>query len=115
MIIEVIFFVGGRTQAVLAGATVAMTCLPEKLNPVIKPIMESLKREECEIFQKNSAMYLVKLLDQVAVRQPCPNNKIVTNLCTLLKSDADFTPKIVSNFLSNFCAYFNLFLLFLIT
>lgn len=72
-----------------------MSCLPEKLNPVIKPIMESIKREECEIYQQLSAQYLVKLLDQVALRIPSPNNKIVTNLCTLLKSDADFTPKIV--------------------
>lgn len=58
--------------------------------------MESIKREECEIYQQLSAQYLVKLLDQVSSRIPSPNNKIVTNLCTLLKSDADFTPKIVS-------------------
>lgn len=84
------------TQAVLAGATVMLGCLPEKLNPVIKPIMESLKREECEIMQQQSAGYLVRLLDQVAGRVPCPNNKIVTNLCMLLRSDADFTPINVS-------------------
>lgn len=86
------------TQAVLAGATVYMGCLPEKLNPVVKPIMESIKREECEIFQQLSAQYLVKLMDQVCNRVPCPNNKIVTNICTLLKSDADFTPKIMVSF-----------------
>lgn len=73
-----------------------MGCLPEKLNPVIKPLMESIKREECEIFQQLSAQYLVKLLDLVAHRNPSPNNKIITNLCTLLKSDNEFTPKIVS-------------------
>lgn len=76
-----------------------MGCLPDKLNPVIKPLMESIKREECEIFQQLSAQYLVKLLDLVAHRNPSPNNKIITNLCTLLKSDNDFTPKIVSVFL----------------
>lgn len=85
------------TQAVLAGANVCMGCLPDKLNPVIKPLMESIKREECEIFQQLSAEYLVKLLDIVAHRNPSPNNKIITNLCTLLKSDNDFTPKIVSS------------------
>ncbi len=62
--------------------------------------MESIKREECEVFQQLSAQYLVKLLDLVAHRNPSPNNKIITNLCTLLKSDIDFTPKIVS-FLPN--------------
>lgn len=73
-----------------------MGCLPEKLNPIIKPLMESIKREECEIFQKQAAEYLVQLLDLVSSRTPCPNNKIITNLCTLLKSDSDFTPKIVN-------------------
>lgn len=83
------------TQASLSGAVVSLKCLPEKLNPVVKPLMESIKREECELLQKLSAKYLADLLDQVTVRNPCPNNKIVSNLCTLLKSDADFTPKLI--------------------
>lgn len=73
-----------------------MECLPEKLNPVVKPLMESMKREKCQIIQQLSAQYLVKLLDLVRNRTPNPNNKIITNLCTLLKSDAEYTPKIVS-------------------
>lgn len=73
-----------------------MECLPEKLNPVVKPLMESMKREKCQIIQQLSAQYLVKLLDLVRNRVPNPNNKIVTNLCTLLKSDSEYTPKIVS-------------------
>ncbi|XP_055603145.1 TATA-binding protein-associated factor 172-like [Uranotaenia lowii] len=82
------------TQASLAGAVVSLHTLPEKLNPVVKPLMESIKREECELLQKLSAKYLAQLLDQVTVRTPCPNNKIVLNLCTLLKSDIEFTPKL---------------------
>lgn len=87
-----------NVQSALAGASVCLNSLPEKLNPVIKPIMESIKREECELLQRMSAKYLVHLLEQIADRNPCPNNKIITNLTTLLKSDADFTPKIVSFF-----------------
>ncbi|EDS39763.1 TATA-binding protein-associated factor 172 [Culex quinquefasciatus] len=83
------------TQASLAGAVVSLHCLPEKLNPVVKPLMESIKREECELLQKLAAKYLAELLEQVTVRNPCPNNKIVSNLCMLLKSDTDFTPKLV--------------------
>ncbi|KXJ74274.1 hypothetical protein RP20_CCG014039 [Aedes albopictus] len=83
------------TQASLSGAVVSLKCLPDKLNPVVKPLMESIKREECELLQKLSAKYLADLLDQVTVRNPCPNNKIISNLCTLLKSDADFTPKLI--------------------
>ncbi|XP_055378058.1 TATA-binding protein-associated factor 172 [Condylostylus longicornis] len=82
------------TQAALAGAIVSLNCLPEKLNPVVKPLMESLKREECELLQQLSSMFLVKLLDQVSSRLPSPNNKIVNNLCALLKSDPDYTPQI---------------------
>uniref|UniRef100_A0A2M4A2S2 Putative chromatin remodeling complex wstf-iswi small subunit n=1 Tax=Anopheles triannulatus TaxID=58253 RepID=A0A2M4A2S2_9DIPT len=82
------------TQSSVSGAVVSLRCLPERLNPVVKPLMESIKREECELLQNLSARYLSELLDQVTVRTPCPNNKIVTNLCTLLKSDPEFTPRV---------------------
>ena len=83
-------------QASLAGAIVCLHCLPEKLNPVAKPLMESIKRENCELLQELSAEFLVQLMEQVCDRNPSPNSKILTNLCALLKSDAEFTPKVVS-------------------
>lgn len=86
-------------QAALAGAIVCMHYLPEKLNPVAKPLMESIKRENCELLQELSAEFLVLLMEQVCDRNPSPNSKILTNLCALLKSDVEFTPKIVSSFL----------------
>lgn len=84
------------TQATIAGAIVSLNALPEKLNPIIKPLMESIKKEKCDILQKLSAKFLVLLLDYVSDRNPNPNNKIVTNLCLLLKCDEDFTPTLVS-------------------
>uniref|UniRef100_A0AAG5D4I1 TATA-binding protein-associated factor 172 n=1 Tax=Anopheles atroparvus TaxID=41427 RepID=A0AAG5D4I1_ANOAO len=83
------------TQSSVSGAVVSLHCLPERLNPVVKPLMESIKREECELLQKLSAKYLSDLLEQVTTRTPCPNSKIVTNLCTLLKSDPEFTPRVL--------------------
>ncbi|XP_053670942.1 TATA-binding protein-associated factor 172, partial [Anopheles nili] len=84
------------TQSSVSGAVVSLRCLPEeRLNPVVKPLMESIKREECELLQRLSAKYLSDLLEQVTTRTPCPNSKIVTNLCTLLKSDPEFTPRVV--------------------
>uniref|UniRef100_A0A182JX29 TATA-binding protein-associated factor 172 n=1 Tax=Anopheles christyi TaxID=43041 RepID=A0A182JX29_9DIPT len=83
------------TQSSVSGAVVSLRCLPDRLNPVVKPLMESIKREECELLQRLSAKYLSDLLDQVTARTPCPNSKIVTNLCTLLKSDAEFTPRVL--------------------
>lgn len=85
------------TQAALAGAIVSMRCLPTtKLNPIVKPLMESIKCEDCPQLQQLSAEFLVQLMEQVYERQPSPNSKILNNLCMLLKSDSQFTPKIVS-------------------
>ncbi|XP_068152549.1 TATA-binding protein-associated factor 172 [Drosophila tropicalis] len=82
-------------QAALAGAICALHCLPEKLNPVVKPLMESIKREQCVPLQQLSAEFLVHLMDQVCDRNPSPNSKILNNLCTLLRSDGDHTPKLI--------------------
>lgn len=83
------------TQAALAGAVVMLKCLPEKLNPVVKPLMDSIKKEENEELQVLSANHLAELVRQCVERTPCPNTKIITNLITFLKSDPDFTPKII--------------------
>lgn len=82
------------TQSALACAVSRLKCLPEKLNPVVKPLMESVKREENEILQKMAANSLTYLMSQTVCRQPSPNIKILTNLSTLLKSDEEFTPVI---------------------
>lgn len=80
-----------------------MECIPDLLNPVVKPLMESIKRERCQIIQQLAAQYLVKLLDLVRNRTPNPINKIVFNLCHLLKSDTEFTPRIVNIILNFIC------------
>lgn len=82
------------TQSALACAVSRLKCLPEKLNPVVKPLMESIKREENAILQKMAAESLTYLMSQTVSRQPSPNIKIVTNLSSLLKTDEDFTPVI---------------------
>lgn len=87
------------TQAALAGAIVYLKCLPEKLNPVVKPLMESIKREENLLLQELSCEFLVQFMAEACDKNPSPNGKLLTNLCTLLKSDTEFTPKIVSSFI----------------
>ncbi|KAG8325858.1 hypothetical protein J6590_056562 [Homalodisca vitripennis] len=83
------------TQAALVGAVLMLKCLPEKLSHIVKPLMESVKREKNEILQTLSATHLARLVDLCVERTPCPNSKIITNLCTLLRSDPEFTPRIV--------------------
>lgn len=66
--------------------------LPEKLTPVVKPLMESVRRESDEHLQELTAKHLAHLLEQCTGRTPCPNDKILVNLCTFLRCDPDFTP-----------------------
>lgn len=68
--------------------------LPEKLTPVVKPLMESVRRENDENLQRIAAQHLAILLDQCRGRAPCPNDKIIGNLCTFLRCDPEFTPVI---------------------
>lgn len=35
-----------RVQASIAEAVVRWKCLPDKMNPVVRPLMDSLRREE---------------------------------------------------------------------
>ncbi|XP_063696221.1 TATA-binding protein-associated factor 172 [Culicoides brevitarsis] len=83
------------TQAILSGAIINLKGLPgEKFAPYVKPLLEAIKRENSEILQKLAGENLALLIDQVADKSPCPNSKIITSLCTILKCDPDFTPQI---------------------
>ncbi|OXU18742.1 hypothetical protein TSAR_003060 [Trichomalopsis sarcophagae] len=87
-------------MAALAGAATMLRCLPkppQPLNPLVKPLMESIKREEDEELQKLAAKHLAKLVDLCVNRMPCPNQKIATNLCNFLCSDMEFTPRVTTS------------------
>ena len=84
------------TLAVLSGATICTKILPEKLNPIIKPLMDSIKKEQNEQFQKMSARDLTRLIKQCITRIPCPNNKVIKNLSTYLCVDPTVTPHVIS-------------------
>lgn len=71
-----------------------MNCLPEKLSPVVKPLMESVRKEENELFQLKTAEHLCHLMSLILDRNPCPIPKIIQNLTAFLCSDGDFTPPI---------------------
>ena len=76
------------TNACLASAFIAWQSLPDKLNPLIRPLMDSIKREENEIIQDMSAEHLAKLLGNCLTPAP----KVIKNLVTFLCSDPDQTP-----------------------
>lgn len=85
-------FVIYRTLAALSGALCSMdNSLPEKLNPVVKPLMDSVRKEENELFQRKSAEHLCYLMELVLSRNPCPIPKIVQNLVGFLCAEGDST------------------------
>lgn len=81
------------TLSALARAVVGFQILSDKLNPVIKPLMDSIKLEENEQMQDSAAKTLAHLLELCQSRTPCPNNKILKNVCNLLCTDTDLTPR----------------------
>lgn len=69
------------TMSSLAGALVSLHYLPQKLNPVIKPLMESIKKEPIFELQKISAEKLVRLLDLcIEHKMANPAEKVTRNL-----------------------------------
>ena len=45
-----------RVQSSVAEAVVRWNCLPDKMNPVVRPLMDSLRREE--IYQLQVSIFL---------------------------------------------------------
>ncbi|GER39803.1 TATA-binding protein-associated factor BTAF1 [Striga asiatica] len=80
-------------SALLAAAVVWMSELPAKLNPIILPIMSSVKREQEEILQCKAAESLAELIHHCIERKPGPNDKLIKNLCNLTCMDPRETPQ----------------------
>ncbi|CAJ0752198.1 15832_t:CDS:10 [Entrophospora sp. SA101] len=87
--------------AAIASAVVALQALPPKLNPIIRSIMNSIKKEENIELQQRSAATLANLVFLCSSNQSGtrinPNDKIVKNLCTFLCSDTTVTPEFQQN------------------
>lgn len=81
-----------RVHMFIACAVVNLQALPDKLNPLVRPLMEAVKREENTLVQGYAASFLAKLLQQCADRSPCPNPKIIKNLCSSAWVDPALTP-----------------------
>ncbi|XP_059079970.1 LOW QUALITY PROTEIN: TATA-binding protein-associated factor 172-like [Tigriopus californicus] len=83
------------TQAANAGAIVSLGAYPEKLNPVIKPLMESIKRERNELLQSLSADRLVRVLEHCHEQHMLPPlEKVIKNLVNFVSTDPLVTPSL---------------------
>ncbi|KAM9365366.1 TATA-binding protein-associated factor 172 isoform 2-T2 [Pholidichthys leucotaenia] len=81
-----------RVHMFTACAVINLQALPEKLNPVVRPLMEAIKKEENTLIQGYAATFIAKLLQQCAGRIPSPNPKIIKNLCASACVDSEVTP-----------------------
>ena len=82
------------TLATLAGALAGLEpeALPAKLNPVLKPLMEAVKREEREEWQQLAAASLARVIAGCRSRQPSPSDKVIKNLCSFVCSNPEAVP-----------------------
>ncbi|XP_078440415.1 ROOT GROWTH DEFECTIVE 3 isoform X2 [Wolffia australiana] len=80
-------------SALIAAAIVWMSELPSKLNPVILPMMASIKREQEEILQQTAAEALAELIYSCVGRKPGPNDKLIKNICNQACMDFTETPQ----------------------
>lgn len=80
-------------SALVAAAVVWMSELPAKLNPIILPLMASIKREQEEVLQNMAAEALAELIYHCVLRKPGPNDKLIKNLCGLICMDPSETPQ----------------------
>jgi TATA-binding protein-associated factor len=82
-----------RVSAACAAAFIAFKTTPDKVSPIVKGIMNSIKNEENVDLQTRSAVAVgsfVKFCVDHNLMQP--PDKIVKNLCTFLCQDAEQTP-----------------------
>ncbi|KAJ4851194.1 btaf1 RNA polymerase II, B-TFIID transcription factor-associated [Turnera subulata] len=80
-------------SALVAAAVVWMSELPARLNPIILPLMASIRREQEEILQEEAAEALTELISRCIARKPSPNEKLIKNICSLTCMDPCETPQ----------------------
>lgn len=85
-----------RVHMFTACAVINLQVLPDKLNPLVRPLMEVIKKEENTLIQGYAAAFIAKLLQQCTGRSPCPNPKIIKNLCASACVDSLVTPSSAS-------------------
>ncbi|CAG0889106.1 unnamed protein product [Darwinula stevensoni] len=73
-------------NACIAEAVAWTKNLPEKLNPLIRPLMETIRKQSTSQLQNRAACALAMVLKSCAKKDPCPNAKVVKNLITYLCS-----------------------------
>lgn len=90
-----------QVAAGVAGALIALGTMPPKLGPVVKAVMDAIKKEESELLQTRAAESvgaLIAFCCSPNYSLPVnPTDKVLKNLFTFLNSDVSVTPVFSSN------------------
>lgn len=90
-----------QVAAGVAGALIALGTMPPKLGPVVKAVMDAIKKEESELLQTRAAESvgaLVAFCCSPNFSLPVnPTDKVLKNLFTFLNSDVSVTPVFSTN------------------
>ncbi|WVO17696.1 hypothetical protein L204_105394 [Cryptococcus depauperatus] len=85
-----------QVTAGLAGALVALKVMPAKFGPVIKSLMDGIKKEENEILQMRDAFWVSGFIAYTTTplftARVNPSDKVVKNLLTFLCLDVTLAP-----------------------
>eukprot|EP01133_Synstelium_polycarpum_P000248 gene248-301_t len=75
------------------GLLIVANAIPAKVTPVIRSLLHSIRNEEDEIYQKRTAASLANFVELCVTRKPCPNEKLVRSMFSVLCEDPTDTPQ----------------------
>lgn len=78
-------------QAGISMVFISWNKLPKKLNTIIHSLMNAIKKELSASLQRRFALATAKLIQLVLSRSPCPNSKIIKNLCSFISIESKLT------------------------
>ncbi|KAL1409070.1 TATA-binding protein-associated factor mot1 [Vanrija albida] len=85
-----------QVAASVAGALIAVSIMPPKLGPVVKAVMDAVKKESSELLQARAAESIgafIAYCSSPAFTAPVnPSEKVLKNLFTFLNTDTSVTP-----------------------
>ncbi|EFA86022.1 SNF2-related domain-containing protein [Heterostelium album PN500] len=78
--------------AAVDGALIASNNIPAKVTPAIRSLLHSIRNEEDDIYQFRTAHSLAHFVQLCATRTPCPNDKVIKSMFSVLCEDRTHTP-----------------------
>jgi TATA-binding protein-associated factor len=86
-----------QVRGACAEALVLSNAELAKITPSISALTEVIKDEEDALLQQRAADALARFMHRCVARKPCPNDRILRNLCALVTGDSSFTPRVGSS------------------